>query len=265
MSLKIIPVILENKYFTFNALAFLPSLDDDAPSIKSEWCVFSHGYTASKSDCLTWATRVSEAGSPAIIFDHPGHYLGGINSVNSFEEFTEHAHKNFALAFQKLQELMQGHAPDSGLKTIVLGGHSLGALLCLKALNLPELAKFETLAIGVGIGIGQHKAVHLFESSFYQKTLNVRRQLVSPALDSSLMFPWIKDEKLKLNLYQKRIHLITGLDDLVVGKGGLEALRFELSAQNIVTTFEPNKLQHHNPSGAATYIYSFLKKEFDWQ
>lgn len=263
MSIKIVPLILENKYFTFNALAFLPSLDNDAPSIKSEWCVFSHGYTASKSDCLNWATRVSEVGSPAIIFDHPGHYLGGINQVNSFQEFTEHAHKNFALAFDKLRELMSEHS-NANVETAVLGGHSLGALLCLKALNLPDFEKLETLAIGVGIGISQHKTVHLFESSFYQKTLNVRRQLVSPNLDSDLMFPWIKDEKLKLDLFQKRIHLITGLDDVVVGSGGLEALRFELSSQNNVSVHEPTKLQHHDPSGAAIHIYSFLKKEFNW-
>lgn len=263
MSIKIIPVVLQNKYFTFNGLAFLPSTADDAPSIKCEWCVFSHGYTASKSDCLNWATRVCEAGSPAIIFDHPGHYLGGINIVNSFEEFSAHAHKNYALAFEKLEELMQEHSITE-CKTLVLGGHSLGALLALKALNLEEFSNLETLAIGVGIGISQHKSVHLFESDFYQKTLNVRRQLVSPSLDSDLMFPWIKDEKLKLNLFQKRIHLITGLDDVVVGSGGMEALRFELSQQNHVTANGPTKLQHHDPSGAATHIYSFLKKEFDW-
>lgn len=263
MSIKIKPITLTNQYFSFNALVFLPSLAADAPSIKCEWCVFSHGYTASKTDCLSWATRVCEAGSPAIIFDQPGHYLGGFHEVESFETFKLHAHESFLCAFEKLEELMQDYAPTS-CETIVLGGHSLSALLSLKALNLAQLNHKKLISIAVGIGIGQHKTVHLFESSFYQKTLNVRRQLVSPALDSDLVFPWIRDEKLNLNLNGKRIHMITGLDDLVVGEGGMEAMRFVLAEKNEVTIHEPRKLPHHEPSQAATHIYSFLKKEFNW-
>lgn len=263
MSIKIKPVLLSNKYFTFNALVFLPSLDNDAPVIKNDWCVFTHGYTASKSDCLSWATRVSEAGSPAIIFDEPGHFLGGFHEVNSFEDFKEHAHENFITAFEKLEEMMQDHSL-SVCETVVLGGHSLGAMLSLKALGLDYFNDKKLLAITVGIGIWQHKSVHLFETSFYEKTLNVRKQLVSSNLDPDDVFPWINEEKLKLNLTNKRIHMITGLDDVVVGPGGMEAMAERLRDGNNVSTHEPKKLPHHEPSGAATHIYTFLKKELSW-
>jgi hypothetical protein len=153
----------------------------------------------------------------------------------------------------------------SNTNELVFAGHSLGALLALKALELEYFKDFNKLAIGVGYGIGQHKTTHLFESSFYQKTLNIRRQLVSSNLDSDDVFQWIKEEKLKQNVSGKRIHLITGQDDVVVGAGGMEALAFDLEAKgNTVTKQEPKKLSHHEPSMAASYVYNFLKKEFNW-
>lgn len=260
MAIKIEPVVLSNSYFSSNALIFIPSKDNDAPSIKKEWCVFSHGYTASKSDCIAWATRTSEAGSPTIIFDHPGHYLGSFSEVHNFEDFKTHAHENFETAFITLRKSL----PYETCERVILGGHSLGALLALKALELPIFKALNPIGIGVGFGSGPDHMVHLFESSFYEKTLNIRRQLVSKALDSDNVFPWIKEEKLSLQTFNKRIHLITGLDDVVVGQGGMEALAFQLKEQNEVTTSEPRKLPHHEPSLAAPHIFAFLKKELNW-
>ena len=67
-----------------------------------------------------------------------------------------------------------------------------------------------------------------------------------------------------VKLVNVSLHLITGLDDVVVGEGGLEAFKFELeSKNNEVSFFEPRKLPHHEPSMAATHIYNFLKKELN--
>jgi predicted esterase len=254
MSLEIIKRTIENEYFSFNAMAFVPT---EHAETRAEWALFTHGYTASKSDCLNWAQRLSEVNIPSVIFDLPGHHLGSFNSVESFEDFTEHSHECFNDAFEFLKEIL-----GTECKTVILGGHSLGAMLSIKALKNTPFSELNRLAVAIGIGIGQHKTVHLFESSFYQKTLQVRRQLVDPHLDSDVMFPWIKQEKLDTDIAGERIHLITGEDDVVVGEGGMEAFRFNLeSLGNNVTFNEPRKLAHHEPSKAATHIYNFLKKE----
>lgn len=255
MEIKLIKKILNNKYFTFNAMALIPEKN----LIQPEYCaVFTHGYTASKRDNLSWAQRLADAGIPSVIFDLPGHYLGSFHECDSFENFKSYAHHCFIDAFKFLTEHL-----SSSPENIILGGHSLGAMLSIKALELDFFDNFNTLAIGVGLGIGQHKETHLFESSFYQKTLNLRRQLVSPCLDSDNIFPWIKEEKLSVSLSGKRIHLITGEDDIVVGKGGMEAFEFLLREKgNDVTTQGPKRLPHHEPSLAASHIYHFLKNEF---
>lgn len=262
MAVTIHKTQLSLPWFTVHALAFIPSESD-----KRARAVFSHGYTADKSDCLPWAVRLSESGVATIIFDWPGHYLGSFNEADSFDEFTQHAHQLFAEAWRRLEDLIpmgQLPAPD----TAILGGHSLGALMSLKALNLPEFNQYQTIATAIGFGLNPTltTATHVFDTSFYQKTLNLRRQLVSPALDSSVMFPWIKAEKERLQLSGKRIHLITGEDDLVVGAGGMADMHRYLTEQgNSVTMFEPKHLAHHEPKNVAPHLYAFLKQEFSWK
>lgn len=248
-------------WFTVHAFALIPET-----TTKTERAVFSHGYTSHKSDCLPWAVRLSEAGVPTIIFDWPGHYLGSFNEAESFEDFAMHAHELFAEAWQRLDALIpMGSLPSAN--TAILGGHSLGALQSLKALNLPQFEHLKTLAVAIGFGLNPtlSSASHVFETTFYQKTLNIRRQLVSPALDSDVMFPWIRDEKTALKLTGKRVHFITGADDLVVGAGGMEDMRRHLEEMgNTVTAFEPTKLPHHEPTAAGPHLFSFLKQEFGW-
>lgn len=251
MDTKINFKTLSNSYFNFNAISFIPKAAHDSKVI----AIFSHGYTACKNDNFSWAQRLSESGIPCIIFDLPGHFLGGSHEVNSFEEFRDYAHTCFLTAKDELCNAI-GFSPTK----VVIGGHSLGALLCLKALELSEF--HDAIAIGVGLGVSQHKETHLFESSFYQKTLDIRRQLVSSEIDSDLIFPWIKDEKISFDLKDKRIHLITGADDVVVGQGGMEAMVFMLeNLGNYVTSSEPKKLPHHDPALASSHIFHFLKKE----
>jgi predicted esterase len=203
--------------------------------------------------------RAAEAGIPTIIFDWPGHYLGGFNEVERFEDFTAEAHTLFAQAYDRLDGLLN---TLSSAQQVIIGGHSLGALMALKALKLPAFQNLKRLGVGVGLGLNEKVETHLFDTEFYQKTLSIRRQLVSPALDTTLMFPWIRDEKKALQISGERIHLIVGEDDMVVGSGGMANFAAHLAALgNNVTTFEPKKLPHHEPTLAAPHLHAFIKQE----
>lgn len=266
MSSTVIRTELSLPWFQVNALAFIPSPTN--PSIKSEWAIFSHGYTSHKGDCLNWATRLVESGVPCLIFDQPGHYLGSFNEVSSFEDFKAHVHELFGEAYVRLQALMDQQLGNGQYPTnsaVILGGHSLGAYTSIKALDLPIFADKNALSVAVGIGIGQRQATHLFETAFYEKTLSIRRQLVSPQLDSKDVFAWLKDAKENMNISGKRVHMITGEDDIVVGNLGMEAFINVLESHGNVVTFDrPKKLAHHEPGLATAHIYSFLKKHFGW-
>lgn len=267
MSSKVVPLELSLPWFQVNALAFLPMPTLDR-KIKAEWAIFSHGYTSHKGDCLNWATRLVEAGVPTLIFDQPGHYLGSFHEVNSWEDFRDHVHELFGEAWIRLNALMDVHigagqfAPP---KAAILGGHSLGAFTAIKALELPVFQTLQKVAVAIGIGIGQRQATHLFETAFYEKTLSVRRQLVSPHLDSKVVFSWLKSSKENLTISGFRIHLITGEDDIVVGAGGLEAFIEVLERNgNAVTWERPKRLPHHEPGAASPHLYAFLKHHFGW-
>ena len=265
MSAKVVTLELSLPWFQVNALAFIPS-SEAVHKIKSEWALFSHGYTSHKGDCLNWATRLVESGVPCLIFDQPGHYLGSFNEAESWEDFRDHVHELFGEAFNRLQGLMEIHlgmGQYPAPKAIILGGHSLGAFTSIKALELPAFQNLSRVGIGIGIGIGQ--ATHLFETAFYEKTLSVRRQLVSPALDTKLVFTWLRNSKESMTVSNQRIHLITGEDDVVVGGGGMEAFIEVLERNNnVVTSEKPKRLPHHEPGMAAPHLFSFLKNHFGW-
>ena len=266
MSSKVICLELALPWFQVNALAFIPSADKTP--IKGEWALFSHGYTSHKGDCLNWAIRLVEAGVPCMIFDQPGHYLGSFHEINSFSDFKNHAHELFGGAYTRLQGLLEqelgfGHFPAN--TSIILGGHSLSAFTSIKALELPVFSQVKRLAVAVGIGIGQRQATHLFETAFYERTLSIRRQLVSPQLDSKEVFAWLKEAKENMVISGERIHLITGEDDIVVGNLGMEVFLEVLEKQgNVVTWEKPKRLPHHEPGAATAHIYSFLKNHFGW-
>ena len=264
MLAQVITTELSLPWFTVNALAFLPTKE-----ARSEWAIFTHGYTSHKGDCLNWATRMSEAGVPCIIFDQPGHYLGSFHEAESLEDFKNHLHELFSAAYERLQLLMEqrlGVGNFPACQSVILGGHSLGAYSCIRALELDAFKNMNRIAIGIGIGISQHQSTHLFETSFYEKTLSIRRQLVSPALDTREVFAWLKKEKETMTVSQQRIHLITGEDDLVVGRGGMQAFISVLEENgNVVTSEEPKKLPHHEPGSAAPHLYAFLKNHFGWK
>jgi hypothetical protein len=156
-----------------------------------------------------------------------------------------------------------GHYP--ALKNIILGGHSLGAFTAIRALELPIFEGLGRVGVAIGIGISQRQAAHLFETAFYEKTLSLRRQLVSPCLDSKIVFGWLKTEKENMMVSDQRIHLITGEDDVVVGPGGLVAFIEVLEKNSNAITFDrPKRLPHHEPGAATPHLYAFLKDHFGW-
>jgi len=264
MASKVFISELSTSWFQVNALIFLP---DDEKDIKDVWALFTHGYTSHKGDCLNWASRLVESGVPCVIFDQPGHYLGSFHEVKNLEDFKNHSHKLFYEAYLRLKDFLLLHRPHEmkNPRHLVLGGHSLGAYSAFRALEIEEFRDISKIGVGVGIGIGQRQATHIFETAFYEKTLSIRRQLVSPALDSKEIFSWLKNEKENMTLSHQRLHLITGEDDVVVGAGGMEAFIKVLEEhQNIVTYEKPKKLPHHEPALATAHLYSFLKNHFGW-
>ena len=260
--MKIIKLLLDYQNQKTNALVFLPDSDP-----KPTFAIFTHGYTADKSSIINWPIRLTEVGVSCILFDLPGHYLGNYSEVHDFEYFKNHAHELFYSAFLGLKKSFKEEFPlyenllDPEQLKIVLGGHSLGALLSMKALMLQEFRDFKKLSIAVGLGMAPKNIVHLFDTPFYKSTLKIREQLVSPALKADNVFPWIKEEKVNLDLRGATVHLITGIDDMVVGEDGMERfMEILLLKDNTITMEKPNKLPHHEPQLAAAHVKKYLKK-----
>lgn len=260
--MKVIKQLLPYQNQKTNALIFLPEV-----VTKASFAILTHGYTADKSSILTWPIRLAEVGVCCILFDLPGHYLGNYSEVEDFEHFKNHAHELFYTAFLSLKNSfiedfpLHEHLLASDQFKLVLGGHSLGAMLSLKALMLPEFRDFQKLSVAVGLGMAPKDVVHIFDTPFYKNTLRIREQLVSPALNPGNVFPWIKKEKETFDIHDSTIHLITGLDDLVVGEDGMERFASSLIAKNNSVTMEkPAKLPHHGPEMAAAYVKKHLKK-----
>ena len=247
-----------------NVMYFIP---DATEEVKPVFVILTHGYTADKSSIINWPIRLAEVGVSCALFDIPGHYQGNYSEVHDFEHFKAHAHELFYEAFKGLitsfkEEFpLNEHFTEANNMKLVLGGHSLGAMLSLKAMGMPEFAEFEKRAIGVGLGMAPKDVVHLFDTPFYKSTLKVREQLVSPELKPDNVFPWIKEEKEKIQISNQDIHLISGDDDLVVGSDGMERFMESLEGKhNRVTMERPTKLPHHEPQFAASHVKKYLKK-----
>lgn len=247
-----------------NVMYFLPDLDGE---VKPTFVLMTHGYTADKSSIINWAIRLSEVGVPCALFDVPGHYQGNYSEVASFEHFKAHAHELFFEAFKGLSAGFKDEFPlnehflDQANMKLVFAGHSLGAMLSMKAMTMKEFDQYEKRTIGVGMGMAPKDVVHLFDTPFYKSTLKVREQLVSPELKPDNVFPWVRDEKENIIITNQDVHLISGEDDLVVGDDGMERLMESLvSKGNRVTLEKPGKLPHHEPAFAAAHLKKYLKK-----
>ena len=245
-----------------NALVLVPSKMDEMVDTIG---VFTHGYTSHKASILNWPLRLAEDGIPCILFDLPGHYLGTFSEVESFEAFKLNAPLMFGSALDAMKECLDDQSVPFELapqtQKLIVGGHSLGALLSLMSLSTERIQEFDTRqCVAVGFGLPPEGVTHVFDTPFYRSTLNVRGQLVSPALKPDIMFPWIKEEKEKLDLMGEDIYLLTGEDDVVVGKDGTERLAQQLeSLGNRVIVEKPKKLGHHLPENAAPHIRKYLR------
>ncbi|MBT5093334.1 MAG: alpha/beta fold hydrolase [Halobacteriovoraceae bacterium] len=258
MDHKIIKASLPYRDQETQALLFLPQHTEPQQRL----AVFSHGYTSHKGDLLSWGNRLAEEGLASIIFDWPGHYLGNYSEVTDLDQFQTSAHRLFFEAFSVLRKNWEELYGDSFNQNspIVLGGHSLGALLSLYAMTLPEFSDYKISAVCVGLGITPEGEEHLFQSKFFEKTMEVRQQLVSPALHPKNFLPLINKLKLELPKLSGPVHLITGENDVIVGKNGSERLLSLLeSAGNKVSLEKPKNLSHHQPELAATTIRNFLR------
>jgi hypothetical protein len=250
-----------------NAFIFLPEIGGENESVQSTFAFMAHGYTSDKTSIMNWAIRLAEVGVSCIVFDLPGHYQGNYSEVVDFEHFKNHAHELFSESFKSLKKFfleefpLYEHMWETNNAKLVFAGHSLGAMLSLKAICLPEFSSYEKRAVCVGLGMAPVGMVHLFDTPFYKSTLRVREQLVSPALKPDNVFPWIKEEKQLLTVSGQTIHLITGHDDLVVGEDGTERFMESLVQKNNTVTIErPTKLPHHEPNLAASHVKKYLKK-----
>lgn len=250
--MKIEKHILDLECFKVQALSFVPY------ECKPVRALFTHGYTSSKNAILPWAQRLASMGIPTIIFDQPGHYLGSFEEIKSLEDFQNNFYRLFELADKTLINELKSPSKD-----VILGGHSLGALSALKALELDYFHDFNLFTLLVGFGLPEEGRPHLFESKLYEETLEVRKGLVSQHIPPDKIFPWIWQQKKELSTFNHKIHILNGQDDLVVGKSGtveIEKLLTKLGNQVIVQT--PKKLPHHEPGMAGSYIASIIKKEF---
>ena len=234
--------------------ALMTWLKDAKPSVVA---VFTHGYTSHKGSLLSWSMRLSELGVASLIFDLPGHYLGTFSEIGSFQSFTEECPKLFLAGYKELKSELGFLDKEVAL---VLGGHSLGALMSLKASENPELNQCrEQSLFCVGFGLPPEGVTHVFDTPFYKATLDARSQLVSPELPPEVIFPWIKEQKKTLDVKGRRVFLLTGEDDVVVGEKGTEELAKILESHgNSVVLEKPGRLAHHVPENAAPH----LKKMF---
>ena len=251
---------IKKTYLTYlswkvEAFIFLPKKLSNSNTL----AIFTHGYTSHKGSLISWGHKLANASIPALIFDLPGHYLGSFNEVESFEEFECHAHELFLAAYQQFSKICPELSNISAMTTI-LGGHSLGALLALKALGMHEFSQCSKLGIAVGYGLQDDYKSHTLEGPFFKDVLTTRSQLVSQELSPEKLFPWVAKSKQDLEILGHDIFLITGKDDYVVGTNGLNNIKKLLEKDNRITTIVPPHLPHHQPELAATHIRSLLKK-----
>lgn len=237
-------------------MSFLP---DPSRAQTGTLAVFAPGYTSEKSQLLAWGTGLAALGVPTLIFDLPGHYLGNRHPLGSFEDFRRHTPHLFGRGLEILTERAPERARDA--YHVVLGGHSLGALMAAEAIQLPRFEPFARMLIGVGLGASSPDGTHVFETELYRQTLEVRRQLVAPCLAPDRIIPWIKEDKANVTLAGETVFLLTGKDDLVATPSSVARLEEILRRKgNLVTTKVVRRLAHHQPDAAATHICNHLKK-----
>lgn len=242
--------VIETPQQKTHALSFNP-----VQSSRQLVAVFTHGYTSHKDSILSWASRFAQEGIPCVLFDLPGHRLGHFYETPSLEVFTKETPQLFAKALSLVA--------NEETTTVVLGGHSLGALMATHALKSEAFKQYERLGICVGYGMAPSDRPHVFSSNFFAKTMEVRGQLVDHVIRPEEVFPWIKEQKETLQISGEKFFVLNGLDDVVVGRGAGERLKDKLvELGNEVDLDEPQNLPHHQPERAAPHLFAYIKKNY---
>lgn len=259
---QLFPHVLELRGLHCNSLLIVPQADRPIKTL----AIFTHGFTASKADVLPWAARLLDLHVASVVFDLPGHWLGSFHEVDNWENFLQTTPELFWLAQSTLEKKIRtelGGQLEEDYQ-IIMGGHSLGALLSIHSAHRSDAEFRRRLQwiVAVGFGLNTQVKTHLFESDLYQKTLHLRGQLVSPQLSHQKVLRWVREQKENLPLENKRVYLLSGKDDAVVGADGAEILREKLATKNEVLLDTPEHLPHHRPELAAAHIYHFAKKHF---
>ena len=242
-------ITLQTKKLKTHGLFFIPKHIET-----NKCCIFTHGYTGHKGSLVTWAQKMMDISIPTIIFDLPGHFLGHFNDISSFDEFKLEAPMLFNNALQLIQsESLLSERP-------IIGGHSLGGLLSLKASEKNTM--FQNI-ICVGLGNPPFNKPHLFQTPFFKDTIHLRSELVSTHLHPDVVLAWIAQEKKKLSTHKKTIHLIGGKDDIIIGgEKGVKDIASSLEKNNNVTFQIVPKLAHHLPENAGIFIKQAIKNYF---
>ncbi len=218
----------------------------------------THGYTSHKGSLISWMFKLKDLGIPSILFDLPGHYLGSFNEIESFSEFKQYSHHLFPAAIKEITKRLR----VSSTPNIILGGHSLGALLSIKALNLiGQEHNASSLSVGIGFSYSKTKSKHILETPFFSQGLKNYEQLVSPKLCSKNIFPWIAAEKENIEITNKRVHIISGENDFIINDGAIQFANHLRSKNNNITTKIVKNLPHHQPELAIGHIKQFIQSE----
>jgi hypothetical protein len=254
---NVFPILLDGPLGAVQAFAMIPQRDYHALE-EITLAIATHGYTSSVHSILNWGQKMAELGTPALLFNLPGHYLGGHFDISSFATFSQHAEEYFLLALQSLKNALK--APSHTKIAPLFLGHSLGALLALKAQARSDFQAQEGACVAVGFGKGAIEGKHLFQTPLFFHTLAFRRQLVAPELAPEVMFDWIAEEKEKIKLRGRLIFLLSGLDDAVIGKTGPEVLAADLHEKgNDIYLLRPQRLPHDSPEAAAPYLKDIIR------
>jgi hypothetical protein len=257
----VIPEILTHAGLKVNAFHFIPK----ALPLSHHRAIFTHGFTACKNDVVPWAFRLLDLGISSTIFDLPGHLLGAFYDSPPLTTFLEQTPELFSVAATQQAKVLKDRfnietMPNN--QKLILGGHSLGALFSIQAASRIATFPLEIdYVVAVGFGLNPLVKTHLFESELYQKTLHLRSQLIAPTLEHDKVFKWIKEQKLDLELKKKKVLLLCGKDDAVVGSTGADILYQMMQTFNEVTLEKPDQLPHHRPELAAAHLFHYFKKQ----
>lgn len=257
MDLTIKFSLLCSPQFQVESIIFLPEKE----KIKNAQAIFTHGYTSHKNSLFNWGKRLVQMGIPTILFDLPGHYLGSRNELQSFEQFCDHSYKLFKEAHNLLNKAIQEQQINQDADPfVILGGHSLGAMISLQSLQEKEFSDVSNKAsLLVGYGMPISDKHHVFEGTLFEDMLKIREQLVSPHIPPAKVFRWIAQQKENLHIEKQTILLLNGENDIVVPEQSQTIMQDYLEKKgNQVISSRPKNIPHHEPELAAPHLPSLL-------